>query len=406
MGDSPKFKLLKELYEGDEFRQVIPPIFKGKIDDDFFDNEKMKFILRSALKGEAKEEKLLSGVSLSVPNIGNKFEFTEALELIRSQGEVEEILFQLQYPHQVHGTLLATKELWYVELKESSQSTKIWIGPQLTLGEHPVLPLILDFKKKIEKHFKEINFLMEMGFKTKPNLHYKLYQIQPVSPEKMKHVFNSDSIFLTLRESREATHTKKEREGLLSLLWKEWKAFRFRSSFHKLPEFEAAFKNWNFIFHYFKLFCVKQGLQGGDLDYVEFLKASYGGKGHFNQLSKKHLIVANEIRAKENLKGMGHSSAQFSDQDQGYYFLGQKDYLGPFDSKVYVTNEIVVERLSQRKEVEVILTSSKQLLSHGFLYALEQGISIVANIPMNTLKSFQGKDRLAIDFENKKIGVK
>jgi hypothetical protein len=398
MSDSKKFKLIKMLSKEKLFSRIIPKMYTGRIEESFFSTDK-KFILRSALKDEAGEDLLQSGVSLSIKNIDSKRAFIEAGEALGRQKDLAEVIFQEQFDYDYHGTIYAQDNLWYVQLTRDLDIFVMILGDNFQSGNTPHENQVRALKNLINRKFKSYSFLIECGFTSSE---FKLFQVNEVTPKYALKYVNSDVLHLILRDEYENSEGT---SSLFSLLRSEWKAFRFRKKNHTQNLLSRSFENWNFIFHYFQLYCAKNKKRGSDLDYVQFLSDGHLGKSFFDKLARKHFQLANKLREKEDLAGLGYSHGQFTEIHNHYYFLGHKNYSGPFDDTIYMTNDLKVEQIDRRKDLKIILTSSKSLISHGFLYALENNIQIVANIPLDELKKWSTKDRLSIDFTRKQILV-
>jgi len=55
---------------------------------------------------------------------------------------------------------------------------------------------------------------------------------------------------------------------------------------------------------------------------------------------------------------------------------------------------------------KVVLTMSKDILSHSFLAAAERGLNVVGNIDEALFKALSDGDKISIDFNQKKFLIK
>jgi hypothetical protein len=347
-------------------------------------------ILRSALRNEAQKGQLLSGKSLSIGNIDSKQKLTEAWEQVRAQPELDEVILQKEIKWDTHVTLIYENDFFFAELKslQGAKQFVYWTPLAQTLSAE--VQKLKAFLKTIESYLKQEKYwLMEAGLKDGK---LYLFQIHPVKLEILSDIFSSEMVAHIVSSRMRFSKS----QGLWGLLKTEWKARKFRSqmnqeSFHP----SLIFLNWEFLFHYFRLFCMTNGLKPDAQSFAKFLAMSFE-KSWMSSLVKKHLELANFFRKSESFDPM---SLGF--ESQGMLFIGKGIIKGVVGNDIHICDEISLEMIYQKSKPKVILTKEVGLLSHPVLASVENGVGLVLGVGELPQKG----DRIYLDFDLKILRI-
>ena len=349
-----------------------------------------RFILRSALRNESQKDQLQSGKSLSITGIDSWQKLLNSWEAVQKQPQLEEVILQEEIQWNTHITLIYEKDFFFAELKMKGSPSQFIYWTPLGQSLSPLTKKLKEFLDLILSVLKEETFwLMELGLRAETLF---LFQIHPVHQELISHIFSSELapqiISSRLRFSKS--------QGLFNLMKTEWEARKFRSRM-KNQNFQpsAVFLNWEFLFHYFRLFCMIHQLKPDAQSFGRFLSDSY--KNHWlSSLVKKHLELASYFRKNETFELM---NLGFEGQHQ--IFIGKGIIGGVVGEEILVCDEISLETIYQSRRPKAILSKEVGLLSHPVLASVENGIHLVLGLKELPQKG----ERIYLDFERKVLTV-
>jgi hypothetical protein len=388
---SQKFKYLEQIKALKP--ELIPHFYPIKSTlPEIYDKE--TYILRSALQSEANPNNLLSGKSLSLSNLKKK-DLKEALEKVLAQDELSEVILQKQILWNQHLTLFYQSDFFFAEIKDRNQNNTFFYVGELGGTNHPLRSLLVNHLKQIKEVLRtEKNWLMEWGYDGEK---FYLFQLQPISIDKLTTLLSSEFAF----EMVQSKERFSKNQNLWAMLKTEWLAFIYRRKKIKNPTFEAkdVFLNWEFIFHYFRLFCFSKNIKPDEESLMKFYQ-SLQEDHYLANVTKTHFKLANFWRKTEALPSLNFLSHEkkmrFIGSGQGYFFKNQLVFM----------EDLVVEDIYQLNDKKIILTKSISLLSHGILAALEQGHSVIFGISDEDWLSLISMDQIYLDFESQKLGLK
>jgi hypothetical protein len=349
------------------------------------------YILRSALKNEGQKGQLLSGKSLSIGDIDSRQKLNEAWEKISSQVDLEEVILQEEIKWDSHITLTYEKDFFFSEIKKQNglQQFIYWTPLAQTLSFE--VQLIKKFLKPLESYLlQEKCWLMEAGIL---NGKIYLFQIHPVSLDLLSTIFSSEMVGQIVSSRMRFAKS----QGLWGLIKTEWKARSFRhkmkdESFHP----SLIFLNWEFLFHYFRIFCMLNQLGPDAQSFAKFLAMSFE-KNWMSSLVKKHLELANFFRKNEAFDPMN-----LGFESNGLIFIGKGTLEGTVGDEIHTCDEISLALIYQKSaRPRVILTKEVGLLSHPVLASVENGVYLV--LGMSELPN-KGA-RIHLDFDQKVIRI-
>ena len=348
-------------------------------------------ILRSALKNEAKGAKLLSGKSVSIPGIDSWQKLLEAWNKIQAQSDLEEVILQDEIHWETHLTLIYENDFFFVELKRVGRASEFIYWTPLAHSLHPLIQSLKKFLEPLKTYLKTEKFwLMELGSKQEKLF---LFQVHPVSVDLLSDLFSTNMVAQIVSARVKFSRS----QGLWSLLKTEWSARSFRrdmkqTSFHP----GLVFLNWEYLFHYFRLFCMMNRLQPNAQSFASFLTGSFK-KTWFSDLVKKHLELANYFRKSESFDPM-----KLGFEGTGLLFIGRGQMEGVIGEDIHVCEEISLELLYRKQKPKVILTKEVGILSHPVLASVENGVALVLGVES---VYFPG-ERIYLDFDRRMIQVK
>jgi len=349
------------------------------------------FILRSALKDEANLGNLQSGKSLSIGGIDSKQKLDEAWGLLTAQPGLEEVILQQEIRWETHVTLVYEKDFFFAEVKRRQGPPQFIYWTPLAQTLSPEIKILKNFLETLGPYLlKEKFWLMEIGL-----LNGKLYlfQIHPVTPDLLSTIFSSEMVrqivFSRLKFAKS--------HSFMGLLKTEWEARKFRQkidqkNFHP----SLIFLNWEFLFHYFRLFCMTNQNTPDAQSFAKFLALSYQ-KNWMSGLIKKHLELANIFRKNEAFAEMNVGF-----ETQGYIFIGKGIVEGVVGDEIHVCDQIPLDLIYHKSlRPKAILTKEVGILSHPVLACVENGVYLVLGLGELPLKG----ERIYLDFDQKKIRI-
>jgi hypothetical protein len=385
---SEKFKYL------DLVQNYLPigtvPDFKRLKSLERLENFHGSYILRSSLKDESNKRDLMSGKSLSLGGIDSLEMLKDSWEKIQAQHDLDEVILQREIFWESHITLYVEADFFFGELKSKNGGKtflyETTLGKTLSVETKLISELIRSLKALLSQ---EKYWLCELGVCDGKLF---LFQLHPIGETLLKKVFSNDLI-LQMVSSRLRFSSGK---GLFDLLKMEWKAWRFRQNVQSM-DFETSqiFLNWEFLFHYFRLFCMIKNLRPNGESFSQFLSTSFS-TGFLSPLIQKHLEIASIGRNQESYEVMN-----IGFQGSGLMFIGKGQLNGIVGEDIFVCDEIPLSVIYGDKKPRVILTKEVGVLSHPVLASVENGIPLVLGL---TVLPSRG-ERIFLDFEYKNFRI-
>jgi hypothetical protein len=333
----------------------------------------------------------LSGKSLSIPGIRGKSEFDTAYPRVMAQVGLDEVILQEEITEYEHLTLIWEKDFLFGEWDpRNHSSTYLYWTPLGSSGEDSLLKGLLQFLLPLQYlHADAPLWLLELGLK---DGQFYLFQIQPVEQSKVAHVFAEDWV----QELISSRLRFSKSPGVMHLLKVEWNARKFRKrDYRNHAPVSSVFQNWEYIFHYFRLFCMINQFQASGESFSLFLSEA-SSKGFMGTLLKRHLEISNELRIHEDAAPM---EVRF--QDGGLRFVGKGVGLGVIGQEVKIQRELDLSLIYSDHPPRLIISNSVSLLSHPVLAAAEQGILLILGVPEPLLGDLQVGRSVFFDFEKK-----
>lgn len=390
---SGKFKHLIEA-KGLLSSESLPEFQKmTSVDDATLD---FPLIMRSALKNEAQDTKLLSGKSLSIGNIDSRQKLIESWERIRAQPDVEEVILQKEIPWTTHFTLICEESFFFAEARSRENKAEFFYWTPMAEARHEgFVPAVRSLLEKLDPLLKTKNlWLLELGsFEGK----VFLFQIHPISPAHLKNIFSND-LALKVVSARQRFQNSR---GLWKLLKTEWQARKFRKNKHHLVHHPSSvFLNWEYIFHYFRLYCMLNGKNPTAEVFAKFLSASYKNNW-ISELFQHHLKISNDLRKDEIFDPI---SATFP--HAGMIFIGRGELLGELGKDILLSPVLDLDLIYESSGIKAILTKEVSLLGHGVLAAAERRIFLVVGIPESIYCELRNGDKIYLDFDERHLEVR
>ena len=404
MQKSQKFQFINNFNLSVKLKNYLPKRYRvvGEAQNykKYFSNS-VCYVLRSSLRSEGSVEKINAGKSLSFKEIDTYEKFKKHYLEVLQQENLEEIYLEEQFYYLDHLTIYFKDDLCFVQVNNENTNkvsffsiTQNFISNKVEYFKifEPFYNLWLEFGRSED-------VVIEAGINDQE---MKIFQIIPVSSKVLKNIFTDDFI-VKLVKSKERFSKKK---SFLSLLKTERDAKKFRNNLKlDLKDISNSFKNWEYIFHYFYLYCVVRKKSGTDQDLVDFLnhillnKHKWPSQGIF-----KHLQMANLIRKYENSTEL---PAMFKTTSSKLYFLGKNKQLrGKLKDIAVKVDKLTPEYIYNQKDKKLILTPNNEILGHAFLAAIESNIPIVGNMDRKYWEGLTNEDFLTVDFKTKEFIVK
>lgn len=359
-------------------------------------------ILRSSVKGEAEESNLLSGRSQSISNIKSREDFKKAYLQILQQSDIEEVILQYEILWNKHLTLIHEKDFIFVEIKirgneEDKPQFLYWTPIGHTTDSSGLLKslnLLLNRLKPLTDS--QPLWLMELGLR---NEDLFLFQIQPIAPSFLGNIF-SQNLVQNMLLSR---HRFKKNHGLISMMKTEWRAFNFRKLYLISSEkpLSWVFLNWEFIFHYFRIYCLQKNLKPTQNSFAEFLTAAQS-KTWLGEILRFHFKIANELRSEETFEEVNF----VFENNSSILFIGQGKVEGKIGKEIILLSELTPQSVYHLNSDKIVLTKTVSLLSHGILAAIEIKIRVVAGIPDEIWDQLDVDVNIYLDFKMRQILIK
>ena len=349
------------------------------------------YILRSALKNEGQKGQLLSGKSLSIGEIDSMQELNEAWEKISTQVDLAEVILQKEIKWESHITITYEKDFFFAEIKKKNGPQQFIYWTPLAQTLHDEIQKIRNFLRPLETYLLQDKcWLMEAGIL---NGKIYLFQLHPLSLDLLSTIFSSEMVGQIVSSRMKFAKS----QGLWGLIKTEWKARTFRQkmkdeSFHP----SLIFLNWEFLFHYFRIFCMLNQLGPDAQSFARFLAMSFE-KTWMSSLVKKHLELANFFRKNEAFDPMN-----LGFESQGLIYIGKGTLEGTVGEDIHTCDTISLALIYQKNaRPRVILTKEIGLLSHPVLASVENGVYLVLGMSELPKKGA----RIHLDFDQKVIRI-
>ncbi len=397
--NSKKFKYLLQAQKqlGDK---IVPAFIKIESESDvqkYFSTS----IMRSSLKGEADEQNLLSGKSLSIPQLKDIESLKSAYQQINKQATLEEIILQEEIEWDQHLTLIHERGFLFIESKTKDPGSppqfSYWTPVGHTSNGHELFTSI----NKILRPLSPMTdtdplWLLEIGVKAG---NFYLFQIQPIAFSFLDNLFSQNLVqeMLLSRQRFQKSH------GLWAMIKTEWAAYKFRRNFSKTktPAPSWIFLNWEFIFHYFRIFCLQKKLKPNQDSFSAFLTIGHE-KNWLGEILRRHFMMANQLRLHES-----HSEVSFVfNQNTAFIFIGRGTFRGRLGTDIALLPELTPQQVYELSPNTIILTKTISLLSHGILAAIEMKMRVVAGIPDEEWEKLSGAENIFLDFEARTFELK
>jgi len=399
-GISPKFKFLEDaeslLPRGSipQYRFLSPHEAPSSLLEEC---KGMECILRSGLRSEGGGNEMLSGKSISTGGIRSLEELQAAHQAALSQPGLQTLLLQKEIQWERHLTLWVEDHFMFVQERDRGGRSKSFYSDPLTRsGAMDSLREIEAFLDPLEPLLRQNpHWLLEIG-SVGSTLY--LFQIQVASHHFLEHVFSSDLAFrLVLARNRF------QRLGSLpSLLRTEWNAFHFRRRIRgDPPRFSDVFSNWEFLFHYFRIFCMTRRIVPDAGSFSEFLSLAHNKNTHWGSLVHEHLAISRVLRKSESDPEM-----ETAFNASGPLYIGKGILCGTFGVDIFWQEEPDVQLIHSIKRPKAILTPSVSILSHFALACAELGVGLVMGLESEPRDLFQHNAELQIDFHKRSITLR
>lgn len=387
MVSGTKFKILFELYRHDELKGFLVPFEKmDNIKNDHF-NGNQNYILRSALKSETPNE-LNSGVGLSIKDIKNYTDFLDAKAKVLDQPYFELAIIQPYWEFDKHITLYWDEDTFYGDV--IGQTNEFLIGTSVTKTGNKNILKSLDVLLTKLKKFCSGPLLLELGYK---NQQLKIFQINEVHNKNIKK-FIFEELFNKV--------AKIQKHLLANNFWINLKTEYLARKFRQVdPHFTLGnvLQNWLYLFHYFKIFCIRNKLHFGSESFEKFLNC-LNNKGTILTFALWHLNKANTFRMTEDLPEV---TSFFDLTGQVYLGNGRKTF-------VFGKNAICLEDLSSSQILtyrnHLILSTYNAILGHPCLLMAQENISFVGGLDDSRMSALKAGDEISVDFNLRLIEIK
>lgn len=346
-------------------------------------------IMRSALKNEAGAGSLLSGKSLSIGGIDSPEKLREAWEKVSAQEDLQEVILQEEVSWDTHATIICEEEFFLAELKDRTGAQRIIYWSPIARSQEAEVEPLRRFLKPLATPLrgKDI-WLLELGIRSDRIF---LFQVHPISPKLLNTLFSSELVAQIVASRMRFAKAK----GPLGLLNMELKARKFRQTIKKSFHPSQVFLNWEYLFHYFRLFCMMNRLTPDAHGFALFLSESYKDNW-LGTLVQKHLELANLFRKDETFNPL-----RLGMEGAGPVFIGKGVIEGVVGTDIYYCDEIPLDLPYRKVKPKAILTKEVGVLSHPVLASVESNIALVLGINAPPREG----TKIYLDFEKKILRI-
>lgn len=413
---SPKFLNLQRLRNKQQLKHLVPPFYKvPKVSIQLCEKKLLWFkklfnyhatyILRSSLSGEG-GQKLRPGQSLSIGNIQSFNSFIKAYKKIACQPKLSGIILQEQKFLDHHLTGVFFKNIAFLE--NTDLEKHFFLNQYSHIGAHDAIPpktlnSIYKALRRVSKHLKHSEFIVELGL---CNEQVFVFQITPTVRYELTETLMTKYEELLQQEARRENFS-----FLGELVWL-WRGFKLRWLFNKKPQifashhncYEHVVSNWRALISCYRAYTWWKPQAG----FFDFYSWAMGGSSRWARWIKQHFSMATYL-----------SEGSFVSQDfmknyKKMIFLGHQTHTcwlqksnpshhNTTDLKAYFLDNLNPRDVYALPEGSVILTSSSNLLSHGFLAAIERNLPLVGNIPAEQLKQLKKQKAVRVQFKEQQI---
>lgn len=387
MTSSSKFKILFSLYQHDELKDYLLPFkLMSEVSQNTF-QDGQEFILRSALISE-NSKNLNSGVGLSINTICNYDEFQMAKKSVLQQETLDFAIVQPYWKYSKHVTILMDDKVFYGDVMGESNEF-VMHSEVSSSGDQNLIERIKILTTKLKKYYSK-NILIELGFREGE---IKLFQVMQVEDPSLIHFFYQELFVKAQKAQRQL-----QESSIWQKLIREYRAKQFRAA-DKQANISNIFQNWLYIFHYYRLFCIKNKLTVSSISFESFLQR-LNEQNQLSKMAKLHIEIANSFREQESLPEL---SGSFFDSREIYLGKNTSSYI--FGKSAVYLEDLSIEQL-ERNRNNLILSTYSGILGHPCLYMAQEGIEFVGGLSKNQLNSFKLGDEITVDFNLRKIQVK
>jgi phosphohistidine swiveling domain-containing protein len=329
---------------------------------------------------------------------------------ILEQDDLEEYILQVQMNYAYHLTAYSIDDFFFIQIKPLNLNTYSFlvITQNTVTGQHPYQNELIQFYRDWKKLNlpDNVHRIIELGLS--PN-EIKLFQVMQVKPEIAGQVIKTE-YFLPLLQG----HLKsKNKPSFLGQISQEFRAFLFRKKIQKeIFSIKKSFKNWEFIFHYFKLFCILRHKTGSEADFAHFLNWAQDPTSSWPAAAvKEHIQIScyDYNRGDWSDSSTTFTSSLFSNSEGPYFFPGHKMkgkiVSGEISKLIELHKELTPQIIYQGLHKSVLMTQSKDLLGHSILAAIENDIPVVTHINDLDWEKLIHSKKITIDFNQNKIDI-
>ena len=237
---------------------------------------------------------------------------------------------------------------------------------------------------------------MELGLKKEDIF---IFQIQPISTTILGNIF-SQNLVQNMLLSR---HRFNKNHGLMAMIITEWRAYQFRKLYSASTEKPHSwiFLNWEFIFHYFKIYSLQKKLKPTQNSFAEFLTVAQN-KTWLGEILRFHFKIANVLRLEETFEVVNF----VFEQSSSIIYLGQGKIEGKIGKEFVLLSELTPQSVYMLDSKKIILTKTISLLSHGILAAIELKMRVVAGIPDEIWDQLDENVNIYLDFKKRQFLIK
>ena len=419
-------------------------------------NHHMTYILRSSLKGEGggkpgrpapkgsksgtpksnplKSNPLKPGQSLSISNIQSFNSFIKAYNIIKQQKNVECIILQEQKFVDHHLTCVFFKNIVFLENTDQEKQF-FYLNQHSHIGANEfispkILRRIYSELQGASQYLNCETFIAELGVCDDRMF---VFQLMPVTGHSL-----IEPLMMKYEEALHKEASKAKCRVVDELLWL-WRAWRLRQTFKSKPQlfssqhncYEYVVSNWRALINCWRVYSWLHPKACFFDFYTWAMRAetwwARWGRQHFSiatQLSKGSFVSQDFINNYNKMIFLGDKNRVCDLQvAHGQVKPGQVAHgqdtpwqTAPVQAtssmpvpaasavcKAYLLDDLDPRDIYALPQHSVILTSSSNLLSHGYLAAIERNLPLVGNIPAPLLRKLKKQRRVHVQFKEKKI---
>jgi len=317
------------------------------------------------------------------------------------QPALEEVIIQQEIPWEQHLTLIFERDFFFVEIKsrrcgEEKPKFYYWTPVGNTYENNGLFKSI----NQILLRLKPLTvtsplWLMELGQKDGEIF---LFQVQPIDQMSLGNIFSQNLV----QEMLLSRNRFQKSQTLMAMMKTELSAYKFRKNFSRTstPSPSWIFLNWEYIFHYFRIYCLQKKLHPNQSTFAAFLTVGHE-KNWMGEILRLHFKMANQLRLSESYDEMNF----IFDHNPAFIFIGKGQYTGKIGKDFIQLVELTPQLVYELDPTKIILTKTFSLLSHGILAAIERNIRVVAGIPEETWARLSNEESICLDFETRTFHI-